>query len=247
MILVLGGTAEARALAALLVDDGLVVVSSLAGRVTRPRLPVGEVRVGGFGGVDGLSAYLQANSVMAVVDATHPFAARISANAVAACSRTGVPLLRLARPGWESDPDADHWHWVATNEEAAVLTAALGVRPFLTVGRQGLAAYAGPLAEHEALVRVVDPPEIALPSWWTLLTERGPYDLEGERARMEGHRADVLVTKDSGGRWTYPKLAAAGALGLAVVVVRRPPSPAWVSVVERPGDAAAWVRATAAG
>ncbi|MGO4254917.1 cobalt-precorrin-6A reductase [Marmoricola sp. RAF53] len=241
-VLVLGGTAEARALAALLVEDGVPVVSSLAGRVARPRLPVGEVRVGGFGGVEGLAEHLRGAGVTAVVDATHPFAAVISGNAYAACTATATPLLRLERPGWSGEPGAARWHWVDDNAAAAALTAELGKRPFLTVGRQGLAAYAAPLAERAALVRVVDPPEIEVPATWTVLEDRGPYDLAGEERRITAHRADVLVTKDSGGTWTRPKLDAADRLGIPVVVVRRPAGPHGVELVSTPADAAAWVR-----
>lgn len=237
MILILGGTAEARALAARLVEREVPVVSSLAGRVARPRMPVGEVRVGGFGGVEGLSAYLQGNSVTAVVDATHPFAAAISANAAAACAATGVPLIRLERPGWQSGS----WHWVDDNAGAAALAASLGKRPFLTVGRQGLDAYVGPLGGHEALVRVVDPPEIPVPDCWAVLEDRGPYELDRERALLLDHGADVLVTKDSGGTWTRPKLDAADELGIPVVIVRRPPVPNGVPVVRTSEEAAAWV------
>ena len=237
-VLLLGGTAEARALAALLVDADVAVVSSLAGRVRRPRLPMGEVRVGGFGGVDGLADYLREHSVDAVVDATHPFAAVISGNAHAACAATGTPLLRLERPGWDPVPG---WNLVDDSAAAAALTARLGSRPFLTVGRQGLDAYVEPLAEHAALVRVVDPPEIALPASWTVLEDRGPYELDGERALMLEHGADVLVTKDSGGRWTRAKLDAAADLGLPVVVVRRPPVPPGMLVVRTAVEAAAWV------
>ena len=236
MILVLGGTGEARELAELLQHQGAEFVSSLAGRVARPRRPVGEVRVGGFGGVDGLASYLA--GVDAVVDATHPFAARISANAVEACARTGTPLLRLERPGWSSD----RWHWVDDNAAAATLTATLGVRPLLTVGRQGLDQYVGPLASHHVLARVVDPPEIELPPSWRVLEDRGPYVLAGERALLTEHRADVLVTKDSGGTWTRPKLDAADELGVPVVVVRRPARPAQVRLVEDPADVLGWLQ-----
>jgi precorrin-6A/cobalt-precorrin-6A reductase len=240
-VLVLGGTAEARALAAMLIEREIVVISSLAGRVSRPRLPDGEVRIGGFGGVDGLVSFLQEGPVRAVVDATHPFAAMISANVAQACGRAGVPLLRLERAGWAGEPGAAHWHWVDDNDAAAATTAGLGERPFLTVGRQGLEAYAGPLGARAALVRVVDPPEIAVPPAWTVLQDRGPYDLDGERELIGRHRVDVLVTKDSGGTWTRPKLDAADALGIPVVVIRRPGSPAGVPVVTTPSDAAAWV------
>lgn len=243
-VLLLGGTAEARELAALLVPDTRVV-SSLAGRVERPRLPVGEVRVGGFGGVDGLRAWLREQDVEAVVDATHPFAVGITANAVAACAAESVPLLRLERPGWSQAPGADGWHWVDSPAAAAVVTARLGERPFLTVGRQSLGDFVVPLALAQALVRVVDPPELTLPRTWTVLLNRGPYLLDGERALLQEHAADVLVTKDSGGRHTWPKLEAAGELGVPVVVIRRTSDVALAAgeaeLVSDAAAAAAWV------
>ncbi|HEY1134216.1 MAG TPA: cobalt-precorrin-6A reductase [Nocardioides sp.] len=241
MILVLGGTAEARSLAALLVAADRPVVSSLAGRVARPRLPVGDVRVGGFGGVAGLERWLDEHAVDAVVDATHPFARVISAHAVAACTARGVPLLRLERPGWSGLPDASGWTWAADVTAAARAAAALGERPFLTIGRQGLDHAVGPLADAHALVRVVDPPEIALPPTWRVLQDRGPYTVEGERTLMTEHRADVLVTKDSGGDLTRAKLAAAAELAVPVVVVQRPSAHRTGDVVHTVADAAAWL------
>ncbi len=238
-VLVLGGTAEARALAALLVADGVDVLSSLAGRVSRPALPEGRVRVGGFGGVAGLVAFLVEHRVAAVVDATHPFAARISAHAAAACATTGTPLLRLARPGWADHPDAGRWTWV---DDVADALDVGGDRPLLTTGRQGLEAFL-PWAGRAVLARVVDPPEIALPPRWRVLRSRGPYALEGERALLVGHRADLLVTKDSGGRNTEAKLDAARELGVRVVVVRRPAPDPGVRSVPAVGQAAAWVHA----
>ncbi|MBA4608930.1 cobalt-precorrin-6A reductase [Aeromicrobium sp. Marseille-Q0843] len=242
-VLVLGGTREARDLAGRLVEDGDSVVTSLAGRVARPRLPVGDVRVGGFGGVQGLTEHLRAERVQVVVDATHPFAEGISANAAAACRAAGVPLLRLERPGWSGRPEAADWHWVDDHDEAARVTATLGRRPFLTIGRQSLHRFVGPLRDHACVVRVVDPPEIELPGAWTLLQSRGPYTLEHEREVMAD--VDVLVTKDSGGDHTEAKLDVARALGVPVVIVRRAAGPEGVTAVGDAGDARAWVRAQA--
>ncbi|AXB49205.1 cobalt-precorrin-6A reductase [Amycolatopsis albispora] len=216
----LGGTAEARALAAALSERGVPVVSSLAGRVARPRLPVGEVRVGGFGGPDGLAAWLAEQRVGTVVDATHPFAERISASAVAATRTAGVPLLRLERPGWQASP-GDDWHWTASLPEAAGLLPELGRRVFLTSGRQGLPAFAH-LDDLWFLIRCVDPPEPPLPRRHELLLSRGPYQVEAEIGLLRTHRIEVLVTKDSGGSMTAAKLTAARELGLPVVLVRRP-------------------------
>jgi precorrin-6A/cobalt-precorrin-6A reductase len=240
-VLVLGGTAEARVLAGALDDDpDIRVISTLAGRVAHPRLPRGEVRVGGFGGPDGLAAFIRSEAVGAVVDATHPFAERMSWSAARACAAAGAPLLRLERPPFARDP-AIRWHEAATLHEAAALLPDAGRRVFLTTGRQGLAAFRD-VAGVFFLVRCVDAPDPAtLPPDHELRLDRGPFDLEGEIALVDRHALDVLVTKDSGGALTQAKLGAARERGLPVIVVARPPRPdgATVTGVEQ---ALAWLR-----
>ncbi|WP_132152228.1 cobalt-precorrin-6A reductase [Kribbella antiqua] len=226
-VLVLGGTGEGRELAGRLRDEGLEVVSSLAGRTTDARLPVGEVRQGGFGGAVGLTRWLRDNSVDVMVDATHPFAATMTEHAVAAARSAGIPLVILRRPGWAAQP-GDEWHWVDTAEAAARLLPTLGSRAFLTIGRQGLHAFAD--AGVWMLARCVDPPEPG-PTWCTLILDRGPYDVPGELALMRHHHIDVLVTKDSGGPKTSAKLTAARQLSIPVVLIHRPPLPVEVGAV----------------
>jgi precorrin-6A/cobalt-precorrin-6A reductase len=226
-VLILGGTAEARALAKALVDAGVRVVSSLAGRVRDPALPVGEVRIGGFGGAAGLAAWVRDHHVTAVVDATHPFASTMTAHAVDACSDVGVALVVLRRPGWPPEPG---WVWAGSVPAAAALLPSLGKRAFLTTGRTGLAAFAD--LDLEFLVRCVDPPTGPMPRRVQVLLDRGPFTVDGERALMREHGIDVLVTKDSGGPLTSAKLAAARAEGVQVLVVRRPALPVGVEAVE---------------
>jgi precorrin-6A/cobalt-precorrin-6A reductase len=245
-VLILGGTAEARALAASLTARGVSVTSSLAGRVADPALPVGAVRIGGFGGADGLASYLAGERTALVVDATHPFATTISRSAATACHEVAVPLLRLVRPGWGDHPDADSWQWVDSYAAAAARAAELGSRIMLTTGRTTLPHFYSIGAEY-VLVRLVEPTG-GLPVNWEVISSRGPYTVPGERELMTSRRIDVLVTKDSGGAMTAPKLDAAALAGVQVVVVRRPSaatrpagSPVEVGTVELAAD---WVLQT---
>ncbi|GAA0688740.1 cobalt-precorrin-6A reductase [Kitasatospora atroaurantiaca] len=239
-VLILGGTTEARRLAAeLAADPALRVTSSLAGRVAEPRLPAGEVRIGGFGGPSGLADWLREQHVDALIDATHPFAGTISRNAAEAAAEVHVPLLALRRPSWVP-VDGDRWHPVGSLEEAAAALPALGRRVFLTTGRQGLAAFTG-LDDLFFLARSVDAPEPPMPAQTAVLLDRGPFTLDGERAVLREHRIDVLVTKDSGGAATAPKLTAARELGVPVVIVRRPALPPGVRTVADVAGAVDWL------
>ena len=244
-VLVLGGTAEARDLAARLEAKGVALTSSLAGRVSQPRLPVGPVRIGGFGGVDGLAEWITEHEVGAVVDATHPFAGTMGSHAAQACSRTGVPLLRLARPGWAEHPDAGAWTWVEGHVAAREAADALGGTPFVTTGRQTLHHHVAAWADRDVLVRLVEPPEEPLPPSWTVLRSRGPFDVAGEEALMREHGVSVVLTKDSGGAYTAAKLDAARILRIPVVVVARPARAHGVAEVSDAASAAEWVRSPA--
>ncbi|MFF6785189.1 cobalt-precorrin-6A reductase [Streptomyces sp. NPDC012510] len=239
-VLILGGTTEARRLAELLHGTpGLRLTTSLAGRVANPRLPPGEVRVGGFGGAEGLAGWLGDHGVDALIDATHPFAGTMSFHAARAAATAHVPLLALRRPGWVPT-DGDDWHDTASLEEAAKLLPTLGRRVFLTTGRMGLAAFAA-MDDLWFLVRSVDAPEAPYPARTEVVLDRGPFTLDGERELLRRHRVDVVVTKDSGGAATAPKLTAAREAGLPVVVVRRPPVPEDVPVATDPEGATQWV------
>lgn len=239
-VLLLGGTAEARELAGILHGAGVSLVTSLAGDVAAPRLPEGQVRVGGFGGRGGLVAYLREHGVTAVVDATHPFAQQITANAAAACAEVGCPLLRLSRPSWSGRADAGAWHWVGSFAQARAAARLLGSRVFLAVGRKSLAEFVE-WADRYVLARVVDAPDFAVPESWVVVRARGPFGVDAERDLLRDRGIDVLVTKDSGGP-ADAKLDAARELGVQVVIVARPPLPRGVAAVGTVAEAAEWVQ-----
>lgn len=220
--LILGGTTEATALARLLVGHADIDATvSLAGRTKNPVLPPLPTRIGGFGGVDGLVAHLVGQGIGAVVDATHPFADQISANAAAACARAGVPLLVLTRRPWVAGP-GDRWIGVPDMEAAAESLRPLGRTVFLTIGRQELAPFEA-VPDKAYVIRAVDPPEPmpALPRA-RLILDRGPFTLEGELALLAEHGVEVIVSKNSGGTATEAKLEAARQRRVPVVMVERP-------------------------
>lgn len=222
-ILILGGTTEARQLAGKLAARASVTLS-LAGRTESPVAQGVPVRSGGFGGADGLADYLRKEHIDLLIDATHPYAARISANAAQAARMVGVPILALRRPGWEPVED-DRWTLVDTPSDAVQALGPAPRRVFLALGRQEVAAFeAAP--QHHYLIRSVDPvePPLAVPDAVYLLA-RGPFREAEERALLEKHRIDVIVSKNSGGEATYGKIAAARALGIEVVMIRRPDLP----------------------
>jgi precorrin-6A/cobalt-precorrin-6A reductase len=238
-LLLLGGTAEARALAERLHPD-VDVISSLAGRVPDPALPAGEVRVGGFGGADQMRDWLVDNRIDGVIDATHPFAAAMTARTADVCKVLGLPHLVLARPPWDTEGSIE----VASAAGAAEVVEQQGFsRVFLTSGRSTVGAFKHCHAWF--LIRVVIAPnDETLPARHTLLLSRGPYRFDDELALMREHRIHVLVTKNSGGEHTRAKLDAAAALYIPVVMVQRPPLPAGVTTVSTVDEAAAWARAT---
>ena len=230
-VLILGGTAEARALAADLHSrEDCRVVSSLAGRVGDPALPEGEVRIGGFGGAAGLARYLRDESIDTFVDATHPFALHISAQAAQAADESRVRLIALRRPGWSAQP-GDRWICVNDVIEAARFAAQLPEDGcvFVTTGRRDLEAFAGD-ARHSYLIRSIEPPATVLPPRHTVVLDRGPFTLDEEAALMERYAVTALVTRNSGGEATEAKLTAARRRGIPVIIVDPPAPPVGVEV-----------------
>jgi precorrin-6A/cobalt-precorrin-6A reductase len=239
-ILILGGTAEARQLATRLAPRAdLAVTLSLAGRTAAPAPQPVPVRTGGFGGADGLADYLSASRIDALIDATHPYAATISENAARAATRAGVAFLALRRPPWPRVA-GDRWIEVA---DVAGAVAALGEAPrrvFVTLGRNELAPFVR-APQHHYLIRSVDPvtPPLALPHV-DYVTARGPFDAAAERTLMTKEHIALVVSKNSGGPSSYGKIAAARALGIDVVMLRRPALPD-APGVETIDDVLAWL------
>ena len=221
-LLILGGTGDGVELARQATNiPGLEVISSLAGRTSTPKSLVGAVRVGGFGGEAGLVEYLQANQIDLLIDATHPFAAKISWNAAGAARNVGIPWLMLIRPAW-ARLSQDDWIEVESVEAAVVAIPARAKRIFLTIGRQQLALFAS-LTDKWCLMRSIDPPDsgILLPPG-ELLFDRGPFSLEQELKLLQDYQIQAIVSKNSGGDATYAKIIAARELGIPVVMVQRP-------------------------
>lgn len=221
-VLILGGTTEASELAHLLADDRRFEITfSLAGRTSNPRMQPVRVRIGGFGGLGGLVAWLEQEKIKAVIDATHPYADQISSNAVAACTRLTIPLASIVRPAWQPRP-GDRWLTVASAEAAA---DALGPEPrrvFLSLGRLELGAFARK-PHHHYIARSIDPPDdVALPPDIRLLSARGPFDRRAETTLLKREKINVLVSKNSGGAATYAKIEATRSLGIPVVMITRP-------------------------
>jgi precorrin-6A/cobalt-precorrin-6A reductase len=229
-LLILGGTTEGYKLAEAAASlPGLRVVSSLAGRVGSPRLPAGETRIGGFGGIAGLAEYLRQEKIDAVIDATHPFASRMGWNAAGAGAETGTALLRLARPAWQ--PVAgDRWSMAEDwPQAAAALREAAAHRVFLAIGRQELAHFTG-LDDIWFLIRAVEAPDTTMQfAQSELLLARGPFRYADELALLREHRIDTIVCKNSGGDATDGKLTAARELGIRVIMLQRPERPAVAS------------------
>ncbi len=239
-LLILGGTTEGAELARALAGDARVeAVLSLAGVTRAPAASPLPVRVGGFGGVEGLAAFLREGGFGGLVDATHPYAVGISRNAVVAAGRAGVTFLRVARPAWVAGA-GDRWVGVASLEEAARRLGAAPRRVLLTVGRKELGAFAA-APWHGYVVRSVDAPDAGVLPGAVVVAARGPFALEDELALLRAHGIEVVVTKNSGGVATSAKLEAARRLGVEVVMLERPTAVGGGASVADVGAALRWL------
>lgn len=241
-ILLLGGTTEASRLATRLAAERWPAILSYAGRVAAPKAQPLPTRSGGFGGAEGLARYLRDHRIRALIDATHPFAATMSGNAIRAAAATGTPLLAFQRPAWAAEPE-DRWTHVPDLSAAAAALPPAPERVFLAIGRQGLAAFAG--LPHRFLLRLVDPPE-ALPFPADVVIARGPFDAEGDLALLRAHGIQRIVAKNAGGAGAEAKLIAARALGLPVILIDRPPAPPRAEAATVT-EVMAWLHATLRG
>ena len=223
-VLILGGTGEASQLATRLSErSDLIVISSLAGRLEKPALPTGLIRSGGFGGVPGLIEYLLKQSVDVVIDATHPYAAKISNNAELACRQTEIPLIAFERPAWRPQQE-DDWVQVPDMASAALLVDQQKNRVFLSVGRQELNRFSK-CRNAWFLIRTIDTPTVPPPQSSKLILSRGPFRLHDERLLLHQEAITHIVSKNSGGEATYAKMEAARELRIKVVLVDRPVIP----------------------
>lgn len=235
----MGGTTEASALVALLALRGDTTALSYAGRVERPKPQPVPVRIGGFGGVEGLVCYLRKNAVTHLVDATHPFAATMSANAVAAARVAGVAHIALTRPAWEAVP-GDRWQRVADVDAAVAALAGPPRRVMLATGRMHVEAFAAQ-PQHHYLLRFVDAPESSpLLPHHNIVVDRGPFDADSDAGLMQAHAIDVIVSKNAGGKGAEAKLIAARRLGLPVIMIDRPRQPKRIEVY-RPEEVIHWL------
>lgn len=221
-VLILGGTKDASQLAIAASNiPGIEIISSLAGRTRQPAAIVTQTRIGGFGGTEGLVAYLQDKAIALLIDATHPYAAQISFNGATAAKICGIPHLMLIRPEWKPRK-GDRWIEVENIQSAAVIVESLAQRVFLTIGRQELSAFAH-LENIWFLMRMIDSPTSNTPiPKGQLLLERGPFSLADERELLKQYQIEAMVSKNSGGEATYAKIIAARQLSLPVVMVKRP-------------------------
>jgi precorrin-6A/cobalt-precorrin-6A reductase len=242
-ILILGGTTEASNLARLLAGDRRFdPILSLAGRTATPASQPLPTRVGGFGGAEGLMRWLDEHAIAAVLDVTHPYAARISANAVLACRRLGLPLGSVVRPPWTEQP-GDEWRSVASAEGAASVLEDMRQpqHVFLSLGRTELGAFAT-APQHDYLGRTIEAAEDAvLPARIRFLRQRGPFDRAAEAKLLTAEKIDIIVSKNSGGAATYGKIDAAREAGLPVIMIRRPDKPQG-EPLGSPQEAIAWLK-----
>ncbi|WP_414548285.1 cobalt-precorrin-6A reductase [Anabaena sp. CCY 0017] len=239
-VLILGGTGEAAELAAKVANiQGIEAISSLAGRTREPSIPLGDFRIGGFGGVAGLAKYLHEMKIDLLIDATHPFATQIALNAADAAMEVKVPRLKLIRQPWE-EVNGDRWIKVDSIKTAADVLENQSKRVFLSIGRQEIGAFAH-LHQIWFLMRMIDPPQPnTLVPPGILLCDRGPFNLHNEREILIHHQIDTIVSKNSGGDATYAKIIAARELKLKVVMINRPPVPPGEQATEIE-EALAWL------